>query len=44
MSKNQKKCKKIEIRQKCRNPGKTIKNVGKSVNNRQKYRKTSKKT
>ena len=36
MSKNWKKVKKIETRQKCRKPGKTIKNVGKSVKNRQK--------
>ena len=37
MTKNRKKNKKIEINQKCRKPGKTIKNVGKSLKNRQKY-------
>ena len=31
--------KKIEIRQKCRKPGKTMKNVEKPVKNLQKYRK-----
>ena len=38
MSKNRKKRqKKIEIRQKSRKPGKTIKNVKKPVKNNQKY-------
>ena len=43
MSKNRKNSKKkIEIRQKCRKQGKTIKNAEKPVKNRKKYRKTSK--
>ena len=43
MSKKRKKRqKKIEIRQKCRKPGKTIKIVKKPVKNHQKYRKNVK--